>query len=471
MIRRLAHEESGVALVLALLTMLVLASLTTAVSLEVTVNHRNAGRSAEANKAFALAELGLAYAEGKVYSAASTHVSPTVPSTSFTQDGGTVNYFATVAADGITWTMTGSGTYDGITKTVTAQANVPSSNTTTDPSVWNYLYADSTSSCTTISGSTVVSVPLITRGDFCLTSSASFTGTQLEAGGTVTVSSSKGIGTSGTPIATLNVGSTCNSVTPGTGTCDGAHSPIYANHVSATLSVSPHMPPLDLATAYATTNPGPASGHACQAGSGVPSPFFDNDTTLNNSVASVNLFPNSDYDCKVGTSEIKWTHSTNTLYLNGEFFFDGSFSNNGGTTINYTGEGSLYFTGTFQIGGSFSICGIASCTQLWNPDQNGIIIVAGCWANSTGSSLVTFAGSGSYCVDFNGTNDMQVGTYCATDYHIKGSATNMGPVLANTLTLGGSTSSLIPFHVMPPGTPLNSITTYLPAQQPKYWNG
>ena len=30
----------------------------------------------------------------------------------------------------------------------------------------------------------------------------------------------------------------------------------------------------------------------------------------------------------------------------------------------------------------------------------------------------------------------------------------MGPVLANTLTLTSGSSSLIPFHYMPPGTPL-----------------
>jgi hypothetical protein len=224
---------------------------------------------------------------------------------------------------------------------------------------------------------------------------------------------------------------------------------------------------------YASTNPGPATGHDCQAGSGVPAGFFDTAGThvLNNSVASVNLFPNSDYDCHVGSNEIKWNHTTSTLLVTGEFYFDGSLNLSGGTHVVYTGQGTLYFTGTITTSGGFQVCGIVNCTTSWNPDTNGIILIAGCWSNSTGSVLVSQATTGHYCVDYGGTNNFQVGTYCATDYHINGSSTNMGPVLASTLSLGGSTSTLIPFHVMPPGTPLNSITTYLPATSPTSWNG
>jgi len=456
--------------------MAVLASLTTAVTISVTVNHRNAGQSANADKAFSLAQLGLAYAEGKVYSAASTHTSAAISPTSFSQDGGTATYETSVAADGITWTMIGTGAYRGTTRIIKATANIPSAITTTDPSVWNYLYADSTSgTCqTTISGSNVVNVPIVTRGDLCLTSSAAISGgagTQLIVGRNLDVSSSKGIGTTAAPLATLVVNGTCNSVTTGTGVCDGTHSPIYASKISTALPFNLSLPAVDLPGIYASTNPGPATGHDCQAGSGVPSPFFDSDHTLNNSVASVNLFPNSDYDCKVGTNEIKWTHSTNSLYVKGEFLFDGSVTWNGGTEVDYTGQGTLYFTGTITTGGSFSLCGIANCTSSWNPDTNGLILIADCWSNSTGSVLVSQATTGHYCVDYSGGNKIQVGTYCLTDYHISGSGTNWGPVLANTLTLGGSTSTLIPFHVMPPGTPLNSITTYLPATAPTNWNG
>ena len=47
----------------------------------------------------------------------------------------------------------------------------------------------------------------------------------------------------------------------------------------------------------------------------------------------------------------------------------------------------------------------------------------------------------------------------------------MGPVLANTLNLGGSTASLIPFHYMPPGTPLSTRFVTVPEQPPTNWSG
>ncbi len=268
MLRRLAREESGIALVLALLTMAVLASLTTAVTIAVTVNHRSAGQSTYADKAFSLAQLGLSYAEGKVYSSASTHTSAAISPTSFSQDGGTATYATSVAVDGVTWTMTGTGAYRGVTRVIKAIANIPSAVTTTDPSVWNYLYADSTSgTCqTTISGSNVVNVPIVTRGDLCITSSALFQGganTQLVVGGNLTVSSTKGIGTTAAPVAKLVVAGTCNSVTPGTGACDGTHSPIYASNISTTLPFQPKLPAIDLTGVYSSTNPGPATGHDC----------------------------------------------------------------------------------------------------------------------------------------------------------------------------------------------------------------
>jgi len=107
----LLREQSGQALVLGLVTMAVLATLTTAVTLEVTVNHRESGVSANADKAFAIAQLCLAKAEGRVYSAAAAHVAPSTALSQCSQDGGTGTYSASVAADGISWTMTATATY------------------------------------------------------------------------------------------------------------------------------------------------------------------------------------------------------------------------------------------------------------------------------------------------------------------------------------------------------------------------
>jgi hypothetical protein len=132
----------------------------------------------------------------------------------------------------------------------------------------------------------------------------------------------------------------------------------------------------------------------------------------------------------------------------------------------------MYFTGgvtaksnTIFCGAS-SIFGGSSCTTAWNPDVDGIIMVAGCWAGSTGSSLISSA-----CVGLGGGADVQFGVYCTTDYSTSGNSSNMGPVLAHTLNLGGDTQTLIPFDKFPEGTPGGSSTSYLPAAPPTNWSG
>ena len=282
MIARL-RGESGQALVLGLVTMSVLATLTTAVLLGVTVNHREAGVSANADKAFALAQLCLAKAEGRVYAAAAAHVTPATGTGDCTQDGATSGTFWATVTNTTDWTMYGSATYQGITKSVSAQANVPSPITVTDGNVWNYLYADDTSAggCTTLANSTVITVPVFIHGNLCLANSAQITGANVEVGGNVSFLNTSSIGTSSQKITSLQVAGTCNGVTPGTGTCDGAHSPVWANSVYHGLTQTLQMPTVDFDGTYLSANPGPATGHACgPASTGVPANFFDNDTTI-----------------------------------------------------------------------------------------------------------------------------------------------------------------------------------------------
>ncbi len=85
-----------------------------------------------------------------------------VPASSFSQDGGTVSYAGTLS--GSTWTMTGTGTINGTTRKVSAQATVGASQTIPDPSIWNYLYTDNKTSCFTLQGGSTVAVPLYTQG-------------------------------------------------------------------------------------------------------------------------------------------------------------------------------------------------------------------------------------------------------------------------------------------------------------------
>src|SRR5581483_912626 len=105
-------------------------------------------------------------------------------------DGATGTYYASTS-DGTTWHLVATGTMGAVSRTITANATPPSSQTTTEAGVWNYVYADSVTTCMTITGGVTVSVPILSRGNICLTSGGHFinpgsTSTAtLIAGGTV----------------------------------------------------------------------------------------------------------------------------------------------------------------------------------------------------------------------------------------------------------------------------------------------
>lgn len=507
-LRRLVREEDGIALVIALATVMVLSITTAGVLVSGAATQRAALVSDKERQAFGIAQEGLAYAEGCVYAAAATHTTPacmsstTIPS----EPVGSGTYYASVAGDGVTWTMHGSGTVRGVTRTITAIANVPSPVTTTQTGVWNYVYSDS-SGCTTINSNVVISVPILVRGDLCLGGSMTYTGSQLAVGGNLTVAASNKavIGTSAQRVATIRIGltpsstNTCTTgnnapVLPGVGVCNGAQNSIWATSIAEGVGVTPTMPCIGQPSSWDPACTGANDGtwstltaaYASQAAlpkSGCPTNLFDNDSTLNKSDGSISsvLLSNSAYDCKIGSAgspclstqnvcELKWTPSSHTMLASGQFYFDGSLTISG--TVLYTGQASFYFTGTVGTTGSPVFCGASgtfggsNCTASWNPDNDGIVMIAACWSNSTGSTLVTTA-----CFNLGGGATVQVAVYCVTQYTTAGGSTNWGPVLANSLNLGGNASTLIPFHVFPPGTPENTTTTYLPASAPSYWAG
>lgn len=443
---------------LALFAMFILSSLTAAVLVATAVNHRNAKVSADSNKAFALAEEGLAYAEGRLYSAATSGESVLVPETTFSQDGGTVTYSGSLA--GSTWTLTGTGLYGGARRTASVQADVPPPQTVSDPTIWNYLYADShdpTSCAAQFNGNVKLSVPLYSQGNLCFNGNVTYKGSDLEVGGNLTMTGNVSIGSKTAPISKMNVGGACPAP------CDGAHNPIWVNTVGNALTPAITMPTIDLSGNYATQKAATKTG--CPAG------FLDNDNQLNNSLGTVNLFPpGTSYDCKVGSYELAWDGVKN-LTVNGVFVFDGSLSLSGNVSVVYSGSGTIYFTGTLATSGNISICGVtgsagsSTCTASWNPNTNGLILAAGCWASSDGSSLV------SGCANYSGNTTLQLGTYAKSGFSEGGNVVDMGPVIANTLDMNGNTGVMLPFHTLPPGAPTDTTTVTPPPGPPTNWNG
>lgn len=468
MTHRLVSDERGVALVLAVITMLVLSSLTASVLVSVAVNHRSAYRSSESDKAFAFAEEGIAYAEGRLYTATTPGNQNNVPYVTVSQEGGTIEYYGTLT--GSTWTLYGIGTYNGVRRTVKVQAAQPSAIVTIDTTPWNYFYVEGGPTCMTLAGNGAVNIPIYTHHSVCVNGNAKFTGSDLEVGGDLTLIGNARIGASGKPISKLNVAGACSPAAP----CANDTSPFFVSPpgVGHTLPVV-NKPVVDFPSIYASANPGPAAGHGCGAGStGVPANFFDNDTTLNDSDGAINLFPGAPYDCKGANGELKWDGASKLTMIgtDPQFYFDGNLSMAANTKVVYSGRGQIFFTGTVSMTGNSSWCGILNCTNLWDNSTNQLFIFAACWKDSTGT-LTNILNGDPYCLDLAGNNTLQANAWVGTDYHSGGNANDTGPVITNTAAIAGNPAQLIPLHDAPANLPGASTSTPQRAQAPYNWSG
>jgi Tfp pilus assembly protein PilX len=479
MLRRLAHDEQGVALVLAIMTMVVLSGLTTAVLAATAVNHRNAGNAAAEDKAFMLAEHGLALSEGLLYTAPTSAGNALAQGQSASQDGGTVSYGGTYCDSTTTpacgtpqWTLRGTGTYNGVSRTVSAVATVPPPTTVTtsssDWSVWSYIYVanPNTSQCTSVSNGVSISVPMYVNGNLCLTGGSHYYGSDLEVNGNLTVDQGATVGKSNQPVAKMNALS-CSQ--QGGAACDGSHGNIWvaAPGVGHNVPIET-MPSVDFVHEYAT------DVHSCGAGSsGIPTNFFDNDATPNNSNGTINLFPSGHaYDCKNGSNELKWDGSS-SLTVKGVFFFDGSINmNSGGLHVQYTGsQGGLVITGTFQISNGVNFCAVQACKDTWDPSTNVVTLEAGCW-NPNSQTVMS---SASNCVYIAGGATVQVPVWDQGLFDVDNGSADMAPILTNYLITAGGYKEMLPLHAVPPWLPANTTTTTTtvthPPNPPSGWNG
>lgn len=503
------RRDEGQALPLVLFAMLVLSLTTAAVLTGSAVNHRTALESSQAKQAFALAQHGLADAEGDIYSSYSTGCGGTcVPQSSITTSEGTFTYSGSLA--GTTWTLTATGTVAGVSRTVSAQVQANTATTTTststqtpDPTIWSYIYVNGSSgACTTIQGGSQVKVPLYTPGNLCFAGGGGakkpeFTGSDLEVGGYLSVPDAGSyIGSSTSPIAKLDVHGTCTQAYKGqTWPCNGGGPTIWATNVGSSIQPTLTMPTYNLASYYASQSASTITG--CPAG------LLDNDSTLNTSAGTVNPFPtNSSYDCKVGSNELKWNSvgswSQGTLNVTGSFVFDGSLHLSGGMHVVYRGGGTLFFSGGVIIDGGSSICGGNSGTSPldctgWDPGDynvpskasacaassacNVMIIAANCWAAGTTS----MTGGPNPCIDVTGGTTVQAGFYTPGNYTLEGGSSAQGPVICESMTVAGGTNivTMLPFTAVPPNAPEDWTTSTTTTTQttttsltpPSSWSG
>ena len=208
----------------------------------------------------------------------------------------------------------------------------------------------------------------------------------------------------------------------------------------------------------------------------MPTNFFDNDTTMNDSNGNINLFPGSNYDCKGTSGELKWNASTKTLTFikvganDPQFYFDGNLVMAGNTTIIYQGRGQLFFTGIISMSGQFNLCGIAACSTSWDNNTNQLFLFADCWKDAAGD-LTHVTNGDPYCMDLTGQNTLQANAWVNTDYHDGGQASDTGPVITDTAAIAGNPAQLIPLHNAPANLPGATISTQQPAGAPYNWSG
>jgi hypothetical protein len=268
-----------------------------------------------------------------------------------------------------------------VTPTLTQPLNSPA---------WNYIYATRTgNTCDlTLSQSVQVGSPLYVNGNLCLQNTASNTNGPLVVRGQLTLSqSANAVGSSASPINEAHIANGCqwkNNV---------LHLPCSSldNVFAHVLDSSPTQiaaPAVDWDGWYRNASPGPY--FPCYAQSGTV-PAFDNDqgslaspdpTKRNFSVpGSFNLTPATSYTCQTAAGELSWNAATRVLTVRGTTFIDGSAQVQNGAVNSYSGQGSLYLSGTLLVKNS-KLCahlapGGAGCDSAgWDPNTTMLVVVA-----------------------------------------------------------------------------------------------
>jgi hypothetical protein len=341
---RLAGER-GTALVMSLGMSSVLAISGTSAVLYTTSGERAANRSKAEVRAQALAEAGVNYAFATLYNASDPTLASAVPPRTLQMEGGTVEYYGSLDQASNRWTLTGIGRVPSpnpnagdVIRIIRGRARIGSStHGSENNAVWNYVYADATTGCTSIGNSVNVNVPLYIRGSLCLSNSASMTGYSLQVGGTLSLSNTSHVGSTvagassmdeeNPQVHEVHVAGGCRLGTSGpfTSPCGDAQR-VYSEAPPDANTTGLTKPPVDLPNWYQNAYPGPM--HGCTTGS-FPG-GFDTDTVMNESRGTVNIAPATAYDCQVRDASnnligrIAWDPATKVLTILGTIFIDGS---------------------------------------------------------------------------------------------------------------------------------------------------
>ena len=161
------------------------------------------------------------------------------------------------------------------------------------------------------------------------------------------------IGTSGTPLASVQVTGTCKYAAQSTHTPCTSADKVWANTIG-TAPQNLSMPAVDLAYWYDNAKPGPEEQlHDRQ----LPGRLRQRHHLQRQPLGSAEVTPtSSSYTCQVKDSlgnllgEISWDHVTHVLKIKGTIFIDGDFRfDDDGQIVHYQGRGIIYAAGAHRV--------------------------------------------------------------------------------------------------------------------------
>lgn len=443
------RDERGIALVMALGMILVLTVSVTTVIHFSSAGSRESSRSLADQQAHALAEAALNDARSVLWSSTEPLNPGSVPEETVPYEEGTATHSGEL--NDTTWTLTGVGTVRNptgpgagdVTRTLTSRVSVGGGTATAEGpnAVWNYIYADSTTVCSSLTNTAEITVPVFVRGDLCMSLNSRILAPLVQVGHVASFTGDARIGAASRYIETARI-QYClrNDVLQA---CSPAVR-VYANEYSTTPE-GLTKPPVDFDEWYANAKPGPM--HPCTGGS-FPGGFDSaGDFTRNNSRATVDLTPAAAYDCQVEedgqvVGRLTWTPgSPGTLQIAGTIFFDGPITLNSTDYAVYQGRGTIYSSGKITFSSSARLCGVAACDATWDASAN----------------LLAFVSSSS-----SGTNDFLVqnsakfqgAVYTDGEFRESNSGTVWGPIISNWFEISNSgRNHPVPMGTLLPGMP------------------
>jgi hypothetical protein len=442
------RDERGVALVLALAMTAVLAVTAATVLVFTSASSRESSRSLADQQAHALAEAALANARAVLYSSGEPLNPDAVPQETIDYQQGTATHYGVLSDT--TWTLTGIGAVPNPTgsgadviRTLTSRVQVGggSATATGENAVWNYIYADSLTTCNLLKNNATINIPLYVRGSLCLENFAKAMGDYVQVGGDVRFNSpNTSIGTALDRVVRARIAGTC--FVSGTPSASCASSGRVHAETFDTAPEGLTKPPIELEEWYANAKPGPM--HACTSGTLA----FDNDGTLNRSRSTMDLMPSAAYACEFvqGSStvgRIAWTPGNpGTLEVTGTVFFDGDIVLDGTDWGVYDGRGTIYASGRIRFSVDAKLCGVAACDGTWNASSDLLALVAG--------------RSGSDAFLIQNQSKFQGAVYVVGEFHEQNSSIVWGPIVADSLKIENSgLNHPVPIGTLLPGMPSN----------------